>query len=412
MWVGSAKCHLLLLGLLFSSLATAQEPSDSSHTRYRLLRLTDASTVLRRVNEAGLDGYRVRALVPEGTNSAMQGHLAAAAGATVILERVASGLEPFQYLQITGKGGSTLQQRLNEAGAEGFRVLPRNVTPSWGVPMDFVVLWMEKAPRPSRRHQYLVIDMGARSAFKASFNPKLWASLNPLDYVRPELEAAAQQGYRAVQLLAGTTLVMEKSAEEKTEPQATTVPADKVESQRPYRSLGYSRPAKLQDKLRHAAVAGYHVADINPNPMPLRPAVLLEKASGAYDYRVLEAKGLSALEKQLNAAPAGFRVLPQSLRFSDPINVARLEKIKVRAVMEKAPGLDGARQYQFLTTTDYEALYGKMMKASDQGYRVSGLWNAIIGEMIPGQSPHYATPDLFILIMERTEEAQTEKERP
>lgn len=412
MWVGSVKRHLLLFGLLFSFLATAQEPSDSSHTRYRLLRLTDASTVLRRVNEAGVDGYRVRALVPEGTPSGLQGHLAAGAGATVILERVASPLEPFQYLQLAGRGGSTLQQRLNEAGAEGYRVLPRNVTPSWGVPMEFVVLWMEKAPSPTRRHQYVVIDMGARSAFKASFNPKLWASLNPLDYVRPELEAAAQQGYRVVQLLAGTTLVMEKSYEEKTEPQAPTVPAANVESQHPYRSLGYSRPAKLQDELRDAAAAGYHVADINPNPMPLHPAVLLEKTSGAYDYLVLEAKGLSALEKEFNAAPTGFQVLPQSLRFSEPVNVARLEKIKVRAVMEKAPGLDGARQYQLLTTTNYEALYGKMMKASDQGYRVSGLWNAIIGEVVPGQSPHYPVPDLLILIMERTEEAQAEKERP
>jgi hypothetical protein len=411
MWVGSAKRRLRFFGLLFSLLVTAQVPNDSSHTRYRVLRLTDASTVLRRVNEAALDGYRVRALVPEGTSSGLQRHLAAEAGATVILERVASPLEPFQYLQLAGKGGSTLQQRLNEAGAQGFRVLPRNVTPSWGVPMEFVVLWMEKAPSPARRYQYLVIDMGVRSAFKASLNPKLWASLNPLDYVRPELEAAAQQGYRAVQLSAGTTLVMEKSAEDKTEPQATTVPAAKLESQGPYRSLGYSRPAKLQDQLHHAAAAGYHVADINPNPMPLGPAVLLEKASGTYDYLVLEAKGLSALEKELNAAPTGFRILPQSLRFSEPINVARLEKIKVRAVMEKAHGLDGACEYQLLTTTNYEELHGKIMKASDHGYQVSGLWNAIISEMIPGQSPQ-ATPDLLILIMERTEEAQAEKERP
>ena len=410
MWVGSAKCHLRFFGLLFSLLVTAQVLNDSSHTLYRLLRLTDASTVLRRVNEAALNGYRVRALVPEGTSAGLQRHLSADAGATVILERAANPLDHFQYLQLAGKGGSTLQQHLNEAGAEGFRVLPRNVAPSWGVPIEFVVLWMEKEPNLVRRHQYLVIDMGARSALKASFKPKLWASLNPLDYVRPELEAAAQQGYRAVQLLAGTTLVLEKSEEDKTEPQASTVPAAKVESQRPYRSLGYSRAAKLQDELHRAAAAGYHVADINPNPMPLHPAVLLEKVSGTYDYLVLEAKGVSALEKQLNSTPTGFQMLPQSLRFSEPINLARLEKIEVRAVMEKAPGINGARQYQLLTTTNYEALYENMMKASDQGYRVSGLWNDIIGEMIPGQSQH-ATSDLLILIMERTEEAQAERER-
>jgi len=410
MWVGSAKSHLRFFALLFSSLVIAQVPNDSSPTRYRLLRLTDASTVLRRVNEAALDGYRVRALVPEGTSSALQRHLSAEAGATVILERVAPPLAHFQYLQLAGKGGATLQQRLNEAGAEGFRVLPPNVAPSWGVPMEFVVLWMEKDPNLVRRHQYVVIDMGVRSALKASFNPKLWASLNPLDYVRPELEAAAQQGYRAVQLLVGTTLVLEKSAEDKSEPEATTVPAAK-ESQRPYRSLGYSSAAKLQDELHRAATAGYHVADINPNPMALRPALLLEKVPGTYDYLVLEAKGLSAFEKQLNSAPTGFQIVLRSLRLSEPVNLARLEKTTVRAVLEKAPGINGARQYQLLTTTNYETLYEKMMEASDQGYRVSGLWNDIIGEMIPGQSQR-TTPDLLILIMERTEEAQAERERP
>src|SRR6516165_5953688 len=117
MWVGSAKCHLRFFGLLFSLLVTAQVPNDSSHTRYRLLRLTDASTVLRRVNEAALDGYRVRALVAEGTSAGLQRHLAADTGAIVILERVANSPDHFQYLQLAGKGGSILQQRLNEAGA-------------------------------------------------------------------------------------------------------------------------------------------------------------------------------------------------------------------------------------------------------------------------------------------------------
>ena len=52
-----------------------------------------------------------------------------------------------------------------------------------------------------------------------------------------------------------------------------------------------------------------------------------------------------------------------------------------------------------------------MMKASDQGYRVSGLWNDIIGEMIPGGQSQHAASDLLILIMERTEEARAERER-
>jgi len=52
------------------------------------------------VNEAALDGYRVRALVPEGTSSALQRHLTAEAGATVILERVANPLAHFQGLSL------------------------------------------------------------------------------------------------------------------------------------------------------------------------------------------------------------------------------------------------------------------------------------------------------------------------
>ncbi len=393
----------------FLSLALlAQGPNPASTPHYRLLRLMSAPTVLKRINDVGADGYRVRAVVPEGTASAFSGHLSTDIGATVILERITSPLESFQYLQITGKGGATLQQRLNEAGAQGFRMLLRDVAPSWGAPMQFVVVWMEKTPGPPKQYQYLVIDMGAKSALKATFNPKLWASTNPLDYVRPELEAASQQGYRVVQLAAGATLVMEKTPEVAAAPQADPTPPSKADSLRPYRSLGYSRPAKLQNELNKAAAEGYRIADLNPQPLPLHPAVLLERVTNLaqkYEYLALEAKGLSALEGEINAAAAkGFRLLPHSLRFTAPVYVPRLETIKVRAVMEKAPGPSGARQYRIIAKTNHEALYAELMKAAEQRYHVVGLWNANVGEPVPGQHSHAAVLDLLILTMERAEE--------
>ncbi len=382
---------VLFGALLFVGLAhrlTAQEIEIDPSRRYRMLRLSDSATVIERTNDVASDGYRVRGLVPHAGAAAQSNrnnHLKRTAGAVVLLEKVGSPLENFQYKQIVGGGSNELEPRLNKAGGAGFRLMSRDVALAWAVPLEFNVLWMEKEPGPTKRYEYRVVEMGMKMLLGAGMKPKYWFETDAIQYVRPKLESYYAGGFRIVLVIAGSIAVMEKSLDDVAEPEAPLGASPQKADHAPrYRSLRYPKPQKLEEQLKKAATNGYRMVDLDATPPPLEPAVILEKTAHAAEipaYAAVEGKGLAATEKLMSdAGSRGFRLLPRSVRFGGqewsiyqfPPN----EKTGIRAVLAKPAGVTATYEYRLLAHERPDALFSQMRKLVEEGYRLAGLLSA------------------------------------
>jgi len=317
----------LLLAILLAGLGglslRAQEPAPAGSSRYRLVQVVEASTLQEKVNEAAKEGYRLAGVAP------------ASAGTTVaVLEKTASPEYAYSYLLLGGKGDPALQQNLNAAGAKGFRLVSRDIALDWRTPEPLqlrpLLAWMEKAPGPARKFEYAVVPFGVKMSLKAGLNPKLWADFNALDYVRAEIKNAEGQGFRLVRIVSGVALIMEKADNPDDEEPAQTKSSPGVEWPQAYRSLSSLKGAKLQRKLQEEASNGYCVVDIDPEAPLIWPAILLDKSRTPLTggtpkpctYEVIQKRDLG--EDDFNQAGArGFRLVPQSLNFYGAFQTAQ-----------------------------------------------------------------------------------------
>src|SRR5712692_8881621 len=111
----------LLLVVIFAGLGfrtlPVQEPALDAAPHYRLIQVLEASTVQEKINEAASEGYRLVRLI-----YAPGGTLAA------IMEKVGSPSDPFQYVFQEAKPSQRqrafvdLQEQLNARAAQGFHL--------------------------------------------------------------------------------------------------------------------------------------------------------------------------------------------------------------------------------------------------------------------------------------------------
>jgi hypothetical protein len=360
---------ILFLGQRYRADA-AQEHEPEAPLRYRLIQVVEASTLQEKIDEAASEGYRLVGVTP------------ASAGTTVaVLERSGSPADVYAYVMLAGKGDPVFQEKLNEAGARGFRLLSRDVALDWRlhVPMQLrlAIAWMEKPPGPTQKFEYAVVPFGVKMATKASLNPKLWADLNPLDYVKPEIKSAEDRGFHLVRIVSGVALIMEKavtSGSENPSPSRSSAAPGQPEA---YRSLTSLRGSKLQRKLLEAAADGYCVVDIDSEAPPIWPAILLDKnqtrsANGAAEhcgYEVIQKRDLG--EADFNQAGArGFRLVPQSLNYYGSFQTAQNGRPEVNAIVEKVPAADLVYQYRSVSTPQLTELSEKLEHSGAEGYRV------------------------------------------
>jgi hypothetical protein len=111
--------------------------------RYLMLATVKTSTMQKELDEAAAQGFRV----VTGSPTSM-GEWA------VLLERVADASSPYVYRLLATTKISTMRKELNEAAAEGYRLLPRTMTSKEGFLSVEVVMLVEKAPNSDRRYEY------------------------------------------------------------------------------------------------------------------------------------------------------------------------------------------------------------------------------------------------------------------
>lgn len=136
-----------ILIAVFCVLSGATFVMGQDMPKYKLLATTKTSTMQKEINEAAAQGYRIVIGAPT-SGSEM----------TLFLSRDASAAEPYQYKLLATNRTGTMNKELNEAAAEGYRLIPSTMMPKasfmGGVE---IVMVLEKSPKNTRRYEYLLL---------------------------------------------------------------------------------------------------------------------------------------------------------------------------------------------------------------------------------------------------------------
>lgn len=129
----------------------------------------------QQLNEAGAEGFRVTAASAFGDEPF-------GSEVSFTLEKSVDSPDKYNYLLVAATKTSTLEKELNEGGAKGFCIVPGTVVRKATMLRGYEVMAaMEKAPGAQSSYKYLVVAARRESTFEK------------------ELESARQQGYSLVE---------------------------------------------------------------------------------------------------------------------------------------------------------------------------------------------------------------------
>jgi hypothetical protein len=153
---GRVLLSLSVLGVLFPAAVALPHPQDLTG-RFLLLATTKTGTMEEELEEAAAAGYRVVTGSPtSGTEMAL------------VLEKVATPPDTYQYLLLATTRTGTMQRELYEAAAEGFRLLPDTmISKSQMFGGDEIVVIMERAPNSNNTYEYMLLATSFTSTLQA-----------------------------------------------------------------------------------------------------------------------------------------------------------------------------------------------------------------------------------------------------
>lgn len=155
---------------------------------------------------------------------------------------------------------------------------------------------------------------------------------------------------------------------EKEKPQETKL---KLDLTQPYLLLATTKTSTMQKEL-DAAAAGYRILVGSPTS-GTEMALILEKVAAppnTYEYLLLATSRTSTMQKELNdAAEKGFRLLPHTM-------IAKQQMFggpEIVVILEKAPGTTKRYQYLLLATALTSTLQKELAAAVREGYEIVGM---------------------------------------
>ena len=137
-----------ILAVLLTALApVAYAQEIGPDQRYLLLATTETSTMQQELDEAASQGFRV-----------VVGSPASGKEMALLLERVAQPPDIYTYQLLATTRTSTLEKELNKAASEGFRLLPSTMIAKDRIlgPEEIVVV-MEQGPNATKRYSYKLL---------------------------------------------------------------------------------------------------------------------------------------------------------------------------------------------------------------------------------------------------------------
>ena len=136
--------------------ARAANPDLDLSQRFLLLATTKTSTMQKELSEAAAVGYRVIGSSPTAGNEMV-----------VILEKVATPPQTYEYQLLATSRTSTMQKELSEAAAKGFRLMPKSIIAKQQMLAGIeIVMLLEKAPASQQRYKYLLLATSRTSTMQ------------------------------------------------------------------------------------------------------------------------------------------------------------------------------------------------------------------------------------------------------
>ncbi|MFZ1700392.1 MAG: hypothetical protein WBO10_13465 [Pyrinomonadaceae bacterium] len=148
---------IFLVALVTSGLGYAQDKDPASDIlQYKLLATTRTSTMQKELNEAAAQGYRI--LVGSPTSGSEM---------ALFLSRDGTVSDPFQYKLLATTRTGTMQKEMNEAADAGYRLIPSSMIAKkqllGGVE---IVMIMERPPKPTKSYEYKLLATNRTSTLQ------------------------------------------------------------------------------------------------------------------------------------------------------------------------------------------------------------------------------------------------------
>ena len=147
---------LALILLTAVSAAAQSKLKIDPESRYLLLSTVKTSTMQKELDEASAQGFRIVSAASSCNQSEM----------VLFLERVTQGPDTYKYKLLATTRTSTMEKELNQAAKDGFRLLPRTITAKEGFLTNEIVSVLEMAPKSTKRYEYKLLATSRTSTLQ------------------------------------------------------------------------------------------------------------------------------------------------------------------------------------------------------------------------------------------------------
>ena len=147
---------LALILLTAVSAAAQSKLKIDPESRYLLLSTVKTSTMQKELDEASAQGFRIISAASSCNQSEM----------VLFLERVTQGPDTYKYKLLATTRTSTMEKELNQAAKEGYRLLPRTITAKEGFLTNEIVSVLEMAPKSTKRYEYKLLATSRTSTLQ------------------------------------------------------------------------------------------------------------------------------------------------------------------------------------------------------------------------------------------------------
>ncbi len=125
-------------------------------SRYLLLATVKTSTMQKELDEASAQGFRIVSAASSCGQSEM----------VLFLERVAQAPDTYKYKLLATTRTGTMEKELNQAAQEGYRLLPRTITAKEGFFSNEIVSVLEMSPKSTKRYLYRLLATSRTSTLQ------------------------------------------------------------------------------------------------------------------------------------------------------------------------------------------------------------------------------------------------------
>jgi hypothetical protein len=147
---------LPLILLTAVSAAAQSKLKIDPESNYLLLSTVKTSTMQKELDEASAQGFRIISSASSCGQSEM----------VLFLERVTKAPDTYKYRLLATTRTSTMEKELNQAAREGFRLLPRTITAKEGFLTNEIVSVLEQSPKSSKRYEYRLLATSRTSTLQ------------------------------------------------------------------------------------------------------------------------------------------------------------------------------------------------------------------------------------------------------